>query len=197
MEAAVQPPPSKKQKIGDSPPPPLFFWRENEAFGELSNLFAMSEPLLYENKSYPTSEHLYQSLKFNYSGASSEQLEYAEKIRLAKTPTQAKILASQQVAGGGYAWRTALNPVIELYRAKGVQVRPDWDTVKVNVMRKVLLVKFESDQHCRNVLLSTANRTLVEHTSTDKFWADGGGDGKGKNMLGQCLMEIRDVLRAT
>jgi predicted NAD-dependent protein-ADP-ribosyltransferase YbiA (DUF1768 family) len=44
------------------------------------------------------------------------------------------------------------------------------------------------------MLLETGNKTLVEHTTRDKYWGDG-GDGKGKNMLGKMLMIIRDELR--
>jgi predicted NAD-dependent protein-ADP-ribosyltransferase YbiA (DUF1768 family) len=31
---------------------------------------------------------------------------------------------------------------------------------------------------------------LVEHTKKDKYWADG-GDGSGKNRLGELLMKVR------
>ena len=44
------------------------------------------------------------------------------------------------------------------------------------------------------MLLGTGEATLVEHTSNDAYWGDG-GDGSGKNMLGQILMKIRDELR--
>jgi hypothetical protein len=35
---------------------------------------------------------------------------------------------------------------------------------------------------------------LVEHTSNDSYWADG-GDGSGRNMLGRLLLRVRDELR--
>jgi len=35
---------------------------------------------------------------------------------------------------------------------------------------------------------------LIEHTKNDSYWADG-GDGSGKNRLGQLLMELRNQLR--
>ena len=35
---------------------------------------------------------------------------------------------------------------------------------------------------------------LVEHTVNDHYWGDG-GDGSGKNRLGQLLMQVRDELR--
>ena len=36
---------------------------------------------------------------------------------------------------------------------------------------------------------------FVEHTENDSYWGDG-GDGSGKNMLGQILMDVRELLRA-
>ena len=46
------------------------------------------------------------------------------------------------------------------------------------------------------MLLATGETLLVEHTANDNYWADG-GDGSGKNRLGQLLMRLRDELRAT
>jgi ribA/ribD-fused uncharacterized protein len=47
----------------------------------------------------------------------------------------------------------------------------------------------------RVILLATGEAKLVEHTSNDAYWGDG-GDGSGKNMLGRVLMEVRERLRA-
>ncbi|MFC2585604.1 MAG: NADAR domain-containing protein, partial [Corynebacterium matruchotii] len=44
-------------------------------------------------------------------------------------------------------------------------------------------------------LLSTGDAYLIEHTKNDSYWADG-GDGSGKNRLGEVLMAVRDSLRA-
>jgi predicted NAD-dependent protein-ADP-ribosyltransferase YbiA (DUF1768 family) len=43
------------------------------------------------------------------------------------------------------------------------------------------------------LLLSTGDAKLIEHTTNDSCWADG-GDGSGKNMLGQILIEVRKQL---
>lgn len=45
----------------------------------------------------------------------------------------------------------------------------------------------------KELLLSTGNRYIAEHTANDDFWGDG-GDGSGKNMLGKILMEVREDL---
>lgn len=171
----------------------ILFYKETEQFGEFSNFFQLKEPIVYEGNKYATSEHLYQALKFKWEGASTLQLEYAELIRNAKTPNQSKILACQEVSGG-YAWRTALNPIIKKYIQLGVEPRQDWEFIRIDVMKKVLRLKFQTDQHCRNLLISTNQRPLAEHTTRDDYWGDG-GDGTGENWLGKCLVEVRNEIQ--
>jgi ribA/ribD-fused uncharacterized protein len=66
--------------------------------------------------------------------------------------------------------------------------------VKVSVMREALVAKFEQHPELRELLLATGEAKLVEHTERDDYWgAD--GDGSGRNMLGQLLMEVRRRLR--
>ena len=64
-------------------------------------------------------------------------------------------------------------------------------------MEKVLHAKFVDniDLRAQKYLLSTGDRELVEHTTGDNLWGDG-GDGSGANLLGKTLMKIRASLRA-
>lgn len=48
----------------------------------------------------------------------------------------------------------------------------------------------------REVLLATGGARIVEHTENDAYWGDG-GDGGGKNKLGQVLMSVREELRTS
>lgn len=73
------------------------------------------------------------------------------------------------------------------------QLRPDWEQVKVQVMRDALRLKFRNPQ-LKSKLLATGNEFLVEgNTWNDTFW--GVCAGKGRNMLGYLLMEIREELK--
>lgn len=62
------------------------------------------------------------------------------------------------------------------------------------VWRQVVEAEFKQHEELQVLLLSTEDRKIVEHTSNDSYWGDG-GDGSGKNMLGRILMEVREVLR--
>jgi N-glycosidase YbiA len=148
------------------------FYDQKEDYFQFSNFYPLKQtPIVYNNKSYPTTEHAYQSAKFN-------DVVYSEIIRRANTPNIARILASQQI-GGGYTWRTALNPIIEKY--SDVKIRTDWEEVKESVMEELLWLKFNIEEF-KQLLLSTEDKILIE-------------DGNGENKLGKLLMKTRDRLR--
>lgn len=79
-------------------------------------------------------------------------------------------------------------------RDRSKTIRRDWESAKVAVMRRALEAKVRQHAQVRDLLLSTGDAKLVEHTENDDYWGDG-GDGRGKNMLGRLLMELRDTLR--
>lgn len=83
------------------------FYREKELWGELSNFYPA--PIEFLQKTYPTSEHLYQALKY-LTPNSALSNEYAEVIREASTPYKAKWIANQKI-GGPYRWQCDLSVV--------------------------------------------------------------------------------------
>lgn len=80
-----------------------------------------------------------------------------------------------------------------MWRDRNRPLRPDWDTVKDDVMRSAVHAKFAQHPELQALLLSTGDAMLVEHTKNDAYWGDG-GDGTGQNMLGKILVEIRERL---
>ncbi|CAF5156590.1 unnamed protein product, partial [Rotaria magnacalcarata] len=46
-------------------------------------------------------------------------------------------------------------------------IRPDWSSVKHDVMFKACLAKFEQHPKLKQLLLSTEGRPIVEHTTED------------------------------
>ena len=73
-------------------------------------------------------------------------------------------------------------------------LRADWESVKVDIMRKGLRAKFLHVE-LRELLFSTGDHTLAQ-IKGDGFWGTG-FDGKGQNQLGRLLMELRTELRTT
>lgn len=76
-----------------------------------------------------------------------------------------------------------------------IDLREDWEQVKVAEMQKILESKFSpfrSDVTIRSWLDNTAPRQLIEgNTWGDTFWGQC-PIGTGKNMLGKLLMSLRD-----
>jgi ribA/ribD-fused uncharacterized protein len=72
-------------------------------------------------------------------------------------------------------------------------LRKDWEAVKDSIMHEAILAKFTRHADLREVLLATGDAEIVEKTDNDAYWGDG-GDGRGKNKLGQILMRVREEL---
>lgn len=121
--------------------------------------------IVLQGKRWPTSEHYFQAQKFHGT-------EFEEAVRLCKTPRAAA----------------------DLGRSRKLPLRRDWESVKEQVMLEALRAKFTQHQDLREILLGTGEAKLVEQTSKDSYWGDG-GDGSGRNRLGQLLMQLRAELR--
>ena len=65
-------------------------------------------------------------------------------------------------------------------------------------MVKALIVKFSDPILAQRLMSLSDDDVLVEHTTRDKFWGDGGDGGKGikgENYLGKILTALRWVLK--
>lgn len=122
-------------------------------------------PIKLNGKVWPTSEYFFQAQKF-------EDEEHREAIRKAKSPMIAARMG----------------------RDRKKKLRRDWESVKVSIMTEAVRAKFTQHEELRTILLATGEAKIVEHTENDSYWGDG-GDGSGKNMLGQILMRVRAELR--
>lgn len=146
----------------------ITFYRSNEKpYGPFSNLYRRS--IIFEGVEYPTAEHAYQAGK-------PRKPEVRDWILAAPSPSLVAMAAH-----GLYTW----------------DIVPGWSKIKFDRMRGVLSAKFTQHEDLRMLLISTQNALIQEtprtDTSVNRTW--GIVNGKGKNMLGILLMELRDVLR--
>lgn len=82
------------------------------------------------------------------------------------------------------------SPVDAKRLSKTIQIRPDWDSIKLTVMEELLRRKFIISKFS-TLLLATGNAMLIEGNSHgDTFW--GICDNIGHNHLGRLLMKTRD-----
>lgn len=78
--------------------------------------------------------------------------------------------------------------------ARKQPLREEWEEVKEGFMWIALYHKYTQHDDLRELLLSTSDAHIYEHTTYDCYWADC-GDKTGLNRLGEMLMDMRDVLK--
>ncbi|MFC3815049.1 NADAR family protein [Lysobacter sp. GCM10012299] len=159
---------SQKPKKAASKQAEIPFYRSNEKpYGAFSNLFRRS--MTFEGREFPTAEHAYQAGK-----ARKESVR--EWILSAPSPSLVAMAAH-----GLYTW----------------DINPNWSKTKFDRMRDVLRAKFTQHEDLKTLLLATGEARLVEAGRTDNLvnrtWGE--VNGKGQNMLGVLLMEVREELR--
>ena len=141
------------------------FYDKHSGYYEFTN-FYQGKPIKLDGTSWKTAEHYFQAQKF--------PADFAHLMT--KVWEQATAREAYEVAASNKAyWRS------------------DWQTAKIDVMRKVLGAKFSQDKDLRQSLCDTGTKKLVEASPKDAFWGYG-PDGKGENMLGKLLMELRFIL---
>lgn len=146
-----------------------------QEFYPLSNFSAFA--IVWRGNRFDTSEHAYHWEKFppdaDHDWRFGEESAIAHRIRVSTSAHEAFKLAEREAR----------------FR------RPDWDEVKVDIMRSILQCKVGQHEYVRRKLLETGDRELVENSWRDSFWG-WGPNRDGQNMLGKLWMEIRAELRA-
>ncbi|OYU15221.1 MAG: hypothetical protein CFE37_06535 [Alphaproteobacteria bacterium PA4] len=146
------------------------FRKTAEEFGGLSNM-APGFPVVVLGHRIRTSEALYQACRFPHMP------EVQRMILNEGSPMTAKMRSKP-------------------YRTDS---RPDWDDVRVKVMKWCLRVKLIYNWHkFSELLLSTGERAIVEDSRKDNYWGATPQDDEtlnGQNVLGRLLMDLRTKLR--
>lgn len=86
-----------------------------------------------------------------------------------------------------------LSPLDAKRIGKKVALRPDWEDVKFDIMREIVLAKFTQNEDLKIKLMYTKGAYLEEgNTWGDTVWGIDMRTGQGENNLGKILMQIRD-----
>ena len=154
----------------------VIFGGPHSIFNPLSNYYP--NQMVHKEISHDTLEHAYQ-----YAKASRYQDNVAqEQILCASSPAEAKQIG---------------------YHVKNFD-RADWDTVKTGIMLELLRIKFSTGSKMASFLQNTSGKSLAEAGLSKSFgigmslWNKNIFDTskwpKQCNILGKCLMEVRDEL---
>lgn len=149
----------------------VVFLKTKESFGGLSNM-AGGFPLRVNGIRMLTSEALYQACRFPH-------LPDVQRLIIEEnSPMTAKMKSKPHRQNS----------------------RPDWDQVRVKIMRWCLRVKLAQNWNAfSKLLLETGDRAIVEESRKDDFWGAKPIDERtlvGMNVLGQLLMELREAIKA-
>jgi ribA/ribD-fused uncharacterized protein len=124
----------------------------------------------FHNVSIILKDKVWPSVEHCYQAMKTVCEKDQEKIRRASSVSQVKRLGNQ------------------------IELRPDWDDIKVDVMKAIVKAKFVQNKQLSKRLIDTGDSELVEYAPWgDIFWGVN-KEGVGENMLGKILMEIRGEL---
>ena len=136
-------------------------------------------------------------IKFRGVKATRRMVEYSNIIKTADSPLKTKLLGAQKKdMRFGKKWKVnkntdhrLINDVIDEY--KDLKMRDDWENEGFLVMIKAVYSKFNQYTHLKKQIMKIPDNTyIIEHTTRDSIWGDGGDGGtgtKGKNKLGKIL----------
>ena len=166
---------------------------------------------------WPTSEHYFQSMKFTGPDVGPTQVvkEYRQ-FMATTTPYEVFLLGRIGKRNkdknwtkigkgtGGQAFKTdakeAMRQRINTEFLGKIHIRPDWEKgYKIRSMVKAILLKVYHFPKFRNLLKDIPVDTyIVEHTTNDTVWADGGDGGTGlvgMNYVGKILTAVSYLLK--
>lgn len=181
----------------------ILFYETTGPYGFCSNFFK-TKPLKIDGEIWGTTEQYFQAMKFRGDEKDKRSWEYSNLIKKADSPTKVKMLGTQRKnMGYGKNWelikgvdKRLVNDLIDEY--KDVRMRSDWEQVRVRVMLRALLVKFSDDGLREKLMKIEDDVLLVEHTTRDSIWADGGDGGTeeiGRNYLGKTLTVLSHIFK--
>lgn len=79
-------------------------------------------------------------------------------------------------------------------KSKTIKLVDDWDNIKIDIMKKCLEQKYNSDPY-KTLLMNTNNQYIQEGNYWgDTFWGVCLKTNTGQNILGHLIMDIRDIL---
>lgn len=123
------------------------------------------------------------SSNIRYKGHTYETVEHIfQTVRCARESDKVKI-------------RNAASPKLAKIIGRFVEVRPNWEANKADVMEKILRIKFRKQSKLRRMLNETGDMQLINlNYWHDTFWGSCActrHKRTGQNMLGAILMKIR------
>ena len=127
-----------------------------------------------DNKNYPSTEHIYQSMKTNNP-------DWKKIVSNTENPHKTKTLIRKHFKKG-----------LLFETEKHFSLRLDWNQIRYNLMFVIVYLKFSQNDTLKRKLIELTGDIEEKNCWNDKYW--GTVDGLGENNLGKILMEVRKLL---
>lgn len=147
----------------------IYFAKTGRDYGELSNMHNKF-PLHIATLDVPSSEHLYQLLRF------TEHSEVQQQILSEPRPMGSKFIAKEHID----------------------KTRGDWEVIKPLIMQWVVYEKISQYYNFFSNLLLNTSKPIVELSMKDNYWGaipQGDGSLLGHNALGVNWSNGRDLMK--
>jgi len=129
-----------------------------------SNMKKMDKPILYQNINYWAVENFYQAMKVD----------------------KKNVILRQQIA--------QMNPFEAKVFSRNVELRKDWDEIKLPAMEYALKNKFNKDTAWGQKLIKYKGKIYEYNNWGDKFWGIDIFTMSGENNLGKILDKIQKTI---
>ena len=130
-----------------------------------SNMLPFDEPMVYQEIEYRTVENFYQAMK------------------LPKEETEKR------------CYIASLNPYRAKKEGRKLQIRSDWNGLKLSVMEYALRFKFAEGTSWHRRLMATKREIVEWNNWNDEFWGISVKTKQGQNHLGKLLMKLREEFK--
>lgn len=137
----------------------------------------------------PSVEHAYNSLKFAYN---KSNLGYITLLSRCEAPRGAQLMGNGMVNTTKFhTIQDGIRIPLKSIKCKIPKLDSLWNDKKLNIMRNLVKIKFETHEDLMDKLLEIKNNfRIVDNNSMDNYWGVG-KDYKGENRLGILLEELR------
>jgi ribA/ribD-fused uncharacterized protein len=140
---------------------PLYFYRAYKSGYTMGMSNFSTHPVTTDLGTFPTSEAAFQA----YKDPTNE--EYVQKQMNSKTPVYSKHIGRR------------------------CNLRDDWIEKRDEIMKNVIMLKFEQNEDILINLMNTGLRPIIENSRMDSYWGCG-ENGVGHNKLGKILTSLRN-----
>ncbi len=130
-----------------------------------SNMLPFDKPLIYQGIEYYTAENVYQAMK----------------------------LPKDEVEKRRYI--ASLDPYGAKREGRKLQIRSDWDEIKLDVMEYVLRFKFAPGTSWHRKLMAIEGDIVELNNWNDEYWGVSVKTNRGQNHLGKLLMKLREEFK--